>query len=86
MQRGETKLHAVAEDVDVFVAVIVDGATQQRLVFIAVGRDVMMAIEPLADRFAGRRESIDGSSLLPFSSVNSGRLSRITATEQLAVP
>ena len=44
----------------------------------------MMAVEPLADRFAGRRAKyMDGSSELPFSSVsNCGVFSRITATEQ----
>ena len=52
MQRGETELHAVAKHLDVFVAVGGNGPAQQRLVFIAVGGDVMMAIEPLADRFA----------------------------------
>lgn len=55
MQRSETKLHAVAEYVDIFLAVEANGATQQRLVFIPVGRDIVMAVEPLADRFAGRR-------------------------------
>ena len=54
MQRGKTKLHAVAEYVDIFLAVEANGATQQRLVFITVGRNIMMAVEPLADRLAGR--------------------------------
>ena len=55
MQRSEAKLHAVAEYIDIFLTIEAYRAAQQRLVFITVGRDVMMAVEPLADRFAGRR-------------------------------
>ena len=85
MQRSEAKLYAVAEYIDIFLTIEAYRAAQQRLVFITVGRDVMMAVEPPASRVGA--QSMDGSSELPFSSVSScGVFSRITATEQLAVP
>lgn len=60
MQGGEAELYAVAQHLDVFVAVGGDGPAQQRLVFVAVGRHLVMAIEPLADRFARRRAEHGG--------------------------
>ncbi len=55
LQRLKTKLDAARQHLDILFAVEAHRPAQQRLGFAAGGGNVMVAVEPLADRFPRRR-------------------------------